>query len=257
MFQLKKSKIFYFNDEIQAEPLIHLQTRETHRLIAHFYGLILFTDPVIDNYYKRFVRDHLHYHDKIFCAAGKIINALQEMGKKLGIAGDSAEGAAYSSMHVRRGDLQFKEVKIPGDEWNENLKEIWLENELIYIATDEKNKTFFDPIAQNHTLKYLDDFKELAGLDELDPNYMGMIDTIVASKGRTFSGTWFSTFSGYINRMRGYHGISMKHSYYGYKPRKTRMHQWPNATTTLTYQFEWPAGWVGIDGDTIPNRTKF
>ena len=256
MFLPKESKLFYFEEVLQNEPLIHLQSRDTHRLISHFYGLILFTNPVIDNYYKRFVRDHLHYHDQIFCAAGKIVNELQKMGKELGFSHEAGYGA-YSSMHVRRGDLQFKEVLISGDEWNENLRDIWLENEIIYIATDEKDRSFFDPIAKSHSLKFLDDFKELANLDNLDPNYMGMIDTIVASRGRTFSGTWFSTFSGYINRLRGYQGISMNSSYYGYEPRKTRMHEWPDKTTTLTYQFEWPAGWVGIDGDVTPNRTKF
>lgn len=39
---------------------------------------------------------------------------------------------------------------------------------------------------------------ETAGLKDLDPNLMGMIDTIIASQGRLFVGTWFSTFTGYI-----------------------------------------------------------
>ena len=39
---------------------------------------------------------------------------------------------------------------------------------------------------------------ESAGLKDLDPNLMGMIDTIIASQGRLFVGTWFSTFTGYI-----------------------------------------------------------
>ena len=32
-----------------------------------------------------------------------------------------------------------------------------------------------------------------------------MIDQLVAAKGDTFVGTYFSTFTGYINRLRGYH----------------------------------------------------
>jgi hypothetical protein len=46
------------------------------------------------------------------------------------------------------------------------------ENEIIYIATDERNKTFFNAIAEHHQLLFLDDFKDLANLDDLDPNYM-------------------------------------------------------------------------------------
>jgi hypothetical protein len=33
-----------------------------------------------------------------------------------------------------------------------------------------------------------------------------MIEQIVAANGEAFIGTWWSTFTGYINRMRGYMG---------------------------------------------------
>jgi hypothetical protein len=56
-------------------------------------------------------------------------------------------------------------------------------------------KTFFDDL----DLKFLDDFWQLANLAELDPNYLGMIDTTVSSRARVFVGTWFSTFTSYIN----------------------------------------------------------
>jgi hypothetical protein len=244
-----RGDIQYFSKKLQEKSLIHLKGNEKeYRLLAHFYGMILFTDPVIDNHYKRFVRDFLHYHDVIFCAAGKIVNSLQNMA---GIGG-------FSTMHVRRGDLQYKSVKISAEEWYDNLYDVWYDNEIIYIATDEKNKTFFDPIAtNNHTLRFLDDFWESADLGDLDPNYMGMIDTIVASQGRTFSGTFFSTFSGYINRMRGYHGMSMNSSYYGYLPKKYHLHQWGKQNNFLSFAYEWPAGWIGINGNEKPTRDSF
>lgn len=34
-----------------------------------------------------------------------------------------------------------------------------------------------------------------------------MLDQLVASRGEAFIGTWFSTLSGYVNRMRGYHSV--------------------------------------------------
>ena len=37
-----------------------------------------------------------------------------------------------------------------------------------------------------------------------------MIDQLVASKGRTFVGAYFSTFTGYINRLCGYHAYTPK-----------------------------------------------
>ena len=114
----------------------------------------------------------------------------------MGFLADSEGGGGYSSLHVRRGELQYKSVKIPAQEWYQNTMDIWEQNEILYIATDEKNKTFFNPLAQHHTLRFLNDYWDVAGLEALDPNFMGMIDTIVASRGRAFAGTYFSTFTG-------------------------------------------------------------
>ena len=100
--------------------------------------MIYFTDPAIENYYRRFVRDFLHYHDSIYCAAGKIVKALQAEGEKRGFVPDSEGGGGFSTLHVRRGDLQYKKVKIPAEEWYANTKEIWKPGEILYIATDGK-----------------------------------------------------------------------------------------------------------------------
>jgi hypothetical protein len=127
----ERRKVFYVKAMHDA-PVWHFETLDLkHRLLVHFYAQNIFTDPVIDNYYKRFIRDHLKYHDNVMCAAGKIMLALQYEG----YATDSNIGAlmeldselvgGYSSLHVRRGDLQFKEVKFDADTWYENTKELW------------------------------------------------------------------------------------------------------------------------------------
>ena len=56
----------------------------------------------------------------------------------------------YSSLHARRGDLQCKFVKMPAEEWHENAKDILLPKELIRIATDETNRSFFEPLTKQH-----------------------------------------------------------------------------------------------------------
>lgn len=247
----------YWNEAMQEPVLVHFRASEKeYRLLAHFYGMVYFTDPAIENYYKRFVRDFLHYHDAIYCAAGKIVKAVQAEGEKRGFLPDAEGGGGFSTMHVRRGDLQYKKVKIPAEEWYDNTKEVWKPGEILYIATDERNKTFFDPIKEHHDIRFLDDYFEMAGLKDLDPNYMGMIDTIVASRGRAFAGTWFSTFSGYINRMRGYHGMSMMDSWYSWLPRKDALHKWEEMDH-FAYAFEWPDCWIGIDSDTWPSHDEF
>jgi hypothetical protein len=235
-----RRKPIYYNQVLHGPQIIHWDAskNDKHRLLNHFYTFMFFTDPVTDNYYKRFVRDFLHYKDEIYCAAGKIVQAL------------NSEGKPWSSLHVRRGDFQYKQVKLPAEELYNNTKEIWQSGEILFIATDERNKTFFDPLKQNHELRFLDDYWDVAKLGDLDSNFLGMVDTIVASHGRTFAGTWFSTFTGYINRMRGYVGHSMQNSWYSWLERKNQMVNWtyPNGNFPAR---EWPLGWVGIDGDEI------
>ena len=237
--------------------LIHFRAGDKQfRLLTHYYLMLHFTNPAIDHYFKRFVRDFLHYHDAIYCAAGKIVKAVQAEGTRLGFTVDEEGGGGYSAMHIRRGDFQYKKVKIPAQEWIDNTQEIWQPNEILYIATDERNKTWFNPIARRHPIRFLDDYWDLAGLSDLDPNYMGMIDTIVASRARAFAGTWFSTFTGYINRMRGHHGMSMMDSWYSFLERKTAVHEWKNVSG-YAYAYEFQIGWIGIDADVPPSTDKF
>jgi hypothetical protein len=99
-----------------------------------------------------------------------------------------------------------------------NVGHLIPQNQLVYVATDERNKSFFDAF-KNHfpTVRYLDDYMDLADLRNVNPNYLGMIDQVICSKSQYFIGTWFSTFSGYITRMRGYLGYPDKSVFYGDK----------------------------------------
>ena len=248
-----KRKPKFFGNELASAPLIHFHSGEKHhRLLNHFYTFLFFTDAKIDHYFKRFVRDYLHYTDNIWCAAGRVLHALEEEATKFATIGKPTE---FSALHVRRGDFQYKKVKISAEDWYDNTKDLFHPNETIYVATDEKNKTFFEPLAKRYNLRFLSDFSDAAGLNELDPNLLGMIDTIVASRGRLFVGTWFSTFTGYINRMRGYYGMSGTTSYYSTTERKFNTHSWENANKVMTAR-EWPTAWIGIDGDEIVSEER-
>lgn len=76
-----------------------------------------------------------------------------------------------------------------------------------------------------------------------------MIEVIIASRGRVFVGTYYSTFSGYITRLRGYYGMSKYTSYYGWNPVKLEMQGSKFFTPSNDFSREYPIGWVGIDGD--------
>ena len=68
----------YYSQSMHEAPVWHFETMDfKYRLLIHYYALIFFTDPQIGNYYRRFVRDFLRYHDTVFCAAGRVVLALQ------------------------------------------------------------------------------------------------------------------------------------------------------------------------------------
>ena len=83
----------YYDDWWQKQKVIHFEASPIggFRLMEHFYTFIHFENPMMDRYYKRFVRDFVHYTDVIFCKAAIIIAKLKEEG-----------GGVYSSFHIRR-----------------------------------------------------------------------------------------------------------------------------------------------------------
>ena len=83
----------YYDAYWEKQKVIHFVSKPGmgFRLLEHFYTFIHFEDQEMDRYYKRFVRDLVHYTDTIFCKAAIIINKLKEEGN-----------GVYSSFHVRR-----------------------------------------------------------------------------------------------------------------------------------------------------------
>ena len=149
-------------------------------------------------------------------------------------------------LHIRRGDSQFKEVKIPAEEIIENTKDIWKEGETIYIATDEKDAAYLDVLRARFNVYFLSDFHERVGFGKLNQNSMGMVEQIVCSRSQVFIGTWFSTFTRYITRMRGYNSFDYRSNWYHYNLRKDSF-QTEYFSRDPWYVREWPEGWVDID----------
>ena len=112
-------------------------------------------------------------------------------------------------------------MKVSASVMMDNVGHLLPAGKLVYIATDEKNKSFFNDFDRYFPRrKYLDDYIDLADLRDVNPNFLGMIDQVVCTRGEFFVGTWFSTFSGYITRMRGYLGFHDYSVYYGDKKRR-------------------------------------
>ena len=162
----------------------------------------------------------------------------------------------FDSFHVRRGDFQYKDTRVDADVIYMNTRDKMMENSTVFIATDERDKSFFDPLRKHYHLYFLDDFEKELG--EVNRNYVGMLDQLIASRGRVFSGAFYSTFTNYINRIRGYHAQKSKlegyelgiiDSYY-YIPKGTKgfMRHYQSIQSPI-WAREFPIGWRDIDHD--------
>ena len=208
-----------------------------YRLLEHFYTFLHFEDPFMDRYYKRFVRDYVHYLPTIFCKAAIITAHLRKEA-----------GGQYSSFHVRRGELQYKEVKVNGSVLIDTVEHVLPRGALLFIATDEGNRSFFDPFRQRGftRIRHLSDYLDVASLRGLNPNYLGMLDQVVCAGGQVFVGTWYSTFTAYITRMRGYLGHADNSTWFGDKAHRERFQKYELPRFPF-YMREFPIAWHNIE----------
>ena len=115
----------------------------------------------------------------------------------------------FAAYHIRRNDLQYKEVFLSAEASYTNTEALLLKKELIYIATDETDPDFFAPFAEQHTVyRWADFFTEKGNFAlknvEIPPKWIGLIEQVICASARVFVGTKKSTFSAYIPRLRGY-----------------------------------------------------
>jgi hypothetical protein len=195
-----RNEICIYDQKFQDAKVLHMMgdNASGSRLLVHFYAYLFFEDWKQDLWNKRFVRDHLRYVDEIQCAAARVVKAMREKARQHG-----SQNGQFDTFHIRRGDFQYKDTRVEAPVIYDNIKDLVPEGTTIYIATDEKDRSFFQIFRQHYNVYFLDDFKEQ--LHGVNTNFYGMLDQRIASRGRTFIGCFYSTFTGYINRMRGYH----------------------------------------------------
>lgn len=229
-------KVLPYDKALHSEKAIYFpgDYREEYRILTHFYSYLYFADEHIEHVYKRIVRDRLHYHDEIFCAAGRVVEILHFEAAELALkalkggqvlekgrelvqmasrankrtgGGDTNFDAVYHATHIRRGDFQYEDTRLSAEKIYSNIQHLFDRNvtKLLYISTDEQNKTFFAPFHQHFTVRFLADYVAPARLGDshLNQNHIGMVEQTICANAHTFVGTPYSTFTGYITRMRG------------------------------------------------------
>ncbi|KAK3258441.1 hypothetical protein CYMTET_32527 [Cymbomonas tetramitiformis] len=169
-----------------AEPrVVHFR----ENLLGQYYAQYWWADPVQEVAAKRFVRDHLHFSEAIMKPAERVIQAMGDL--------------KFSCIHVRRGDFQYHQTRTSMEEILKTTRALFDPGETIYISTDERDKFFFQRSIDNGArLVFWDDFKNVTqGTPSM---IIPSSEMAVCTRARIFVGTQYSTFSGYIQRMRGY-----------------------------------------------------
>jgi hypothetical protein len=172
-------------------------------------------DVVNINYNNKFIHfprnlfGHFYYH--IYGNGSSERNLIKEKIKK-GIVYkkqyfDLAETiklkiGEYNAIHIRRNDFVKVRPEYSITQLSNLLNDIKdrIPNDIpLYIATDETDKSLFDFLKERYNIYFLEDFfKELNSYESL------AVDQIICSKADIFLGSKLSTFSDYINIMRGY-----------------------------------------------------
>ena len=133
---------------------------------------LLSTMNMADLWMKRFIRDHVRYTDEIQCAAARVVAAMRKAARKI----HAREDGEFHTMHIRRGDFQYIKTRISAEELLKVMQQVFQGDNnktVVYIATDERNKSFFQPLQDHYHVFFMDDFK--AELEEVNTNYFGMM----------------------------------------------------------------------------------
>jgi GDP-fucose protein O-fucosyltransferase len=132
----------------------------------------------------------MRYIDELQCAAARIVTAVRERARQRNVTYNPQ--GAFDTFHIRRGDFQYKATRIDAQQIYENVQDVLTEGSTVYVATDEHKKSFFDPLKEHYDIVFMGDFMDQ--LQGVNKNHYGMIDQLVASRGRIFFGCWHSTY---------------------------------------------------------------
>jgi hypothetical protein len=169
-----------------TEELRHVKWLHAREALGHFYTSF-FLHKRRDSSIKRLFRDHFSFHPMIIKAAAPLV-------AKLG---------SYSAIHVRRGDFLVDRPRgiIPAATVARNISARIPPQSRLYVATNEMNRAFFEPLAKRYDLRF---FSDIADDRDYLPCVTACAEMLICASARVFVGNRFSTFSGYITRLRGY-----------------------------------------------------
>jgi len=236
----RRQKIEY-SGKIATSPVLNMAScrGQGWRFLGQVANFILYPsqDDVLRIQQYQLLKFHVHFKREIFDIASKVVSFLGMF--------------EYTSLHIRRNELQYKENFISSEESLEHISPLLKDGEVLYVATDETKEGFFDFMSSKRTTYFYKDFfterggNVLTGLD-IPRQWEGCIEQIICACGRLFFGTKASTFSSYIYRLHAYMGAEDDNIYIHnkqYTGDKRQDRRPPYGYTAVEYMVEFPYLW--------------
>ena len=119
-----------------------------------------------------------------------------------------AMGHPFNALHVRRTDHPSS-VHMKQQNWLQqlNMRDAVNLTKTLYIATDEEDKTWFKPFSEaGYNLFFAEDFSDQLRLGNVKPvvtqDMLGLCEQLICAHADHFVGSYYSTFTMYIKRLR-------------------------------------------------------
>ncbi len=188
---------------ISEEKYIHFP----RNLFGHFCYQVYGNTPSVRNLIKERVGKGIRFKEDLCSKVDEVKNKI----------GD------YNSVHIRRNDFINVHPESTTDQSNNLLAylERRLENNIpLYVATDEKDRNFFNETSTKYKLYFIEDL-----FDGISDKEAIAIDQLMCVGSNIFLGSMFSTFTNSINIQRGYEskldfsrtGINFNHQELNYE----------------------------------------
>ena len=143
-FAAGRSALPWLLPELDDSRTVNLQ----NPTLEPFYAFVHFCDPAHSITCKELIRRTVRFPSHIEQAGERIASLL----------GD------FAAVHVRRSDFlgQRPEQDLAAAQIAQALSNAGVRSRMLYIASDDKDHSFFAPLASNHEIVFADDFLDYA-----------------------------------------------------------------------------------------------
>jgi len=185
-----------------ASPIIYLPSDNNYRSLGPVATMLAAENEHLPRLCRRLLKHHVHYRNEVFSWAEKICHWHQIDN--------------FNAIHIRRNDFQYKQTRLDIDRIHSNIHSLIDTDKPLYVATDESDPDFFQQLTRIFKVPRvytINDWISRAGQD-FPYVWQGLVEQAICARARRFIGTDLSTFSAYINRLRGYMQVVDQNCYY-------------------------------------------